>query len=101
MLRVFSTFLSYVVHKLDLPPLIPPMYWGEIENLVPSPIHRGGLGWGKTSVQISICKLFQTCMYTLAFLRGASALLRVSPNSQRLAWARGDLDTTADFTKIL
>ncbi|MGV0102406.1 DUF2281 domain-containing protein [Nostoc sp. DSM 114160] len=27
--------------NLDLPPLIPPIYWGEIRNLVPSPIHTG------------------------------------------------------------
>jgi hypothetical protein len=31
-------------------PLNPPDGLGGKKNLVPSPIHRGGLGWGKTYV---------------------------------------------------
>ncbi len=39
-----------------LPPLIPPIYWGETANLVPSPIYRGGLGWGTfVPHQLAIC----------------------------------------------
>ncbi|MFN6495550.1 MAG: hypothetical protein RMX65_000575, partial [Nostoc sp. DedQUE01] len=33
--------------------------------------------------------LFPTCVYIVAFLRGASAVLG-SPQVKRLAWARGD-----------
>ncbi|MBG1263888.1 hypothetical protein F8S20_34835 [Nostoc sp. BAE] len=39
-----------------LPPLIPPYKGGKQENPVPSPMHRGGLGWGK--------KIFDTLIMT-------------------------------------
>ncbi|MEH2409358.1 hypothetical protein [Nostoc sp.] len=34
---------------------------------------------------------FPTCVYTVAFLRGASAVLG-SPQVERLAWVRGNLN---------
>ncbi|AUB38798.1 hypothetical protein COO91_04773 [Nostoc flagelliforme CCNUN1] len=34
---------------------------GGNSDIVPSPMHRGGLGWGKTLVN----QLFQTCVYTV------------------------------------
>ncbi|MEH2453640.1 hypothetical protein [Nostoc sp.] len=37
-----------VYTQVKLSPSIPPIHRGEAGNPVPSPIHRGGLGWGKT-----------------------------------------------------
>jgi hypothetical protein len=38
----------FVILIILLPPLVPPWKEGKLrENLVPSPMHRGGLGWGK------------------------------------------------------
>ena len=48
--------------QVELPPLIPPFQGGKPENLVPSPMHRGGLGWGKTRIY----QLFPTSVYTVA-----------------------------------
>ncbi|MBG1258766.1 hypothetical protein F8S20_06175 [Nostoc sp. BAE] len=45
-----------VIDTWVLPPLIPPFQGGKQENLVPSPMHRGGLGWGNSI----------TCVYTVA-----------------------------------
>ena len=41
-----------VYTQVKLPPLVPPWKWGKPEKLVPSPIHRGGLGWGITVIKI-------------------------------------------------
>jgi|688.fasta_scaffold254362_1 hypothetical protein len=38
---------AIVYTQVKLPPLIPPYKGGIKEKLVPSPKHRGGLGWGK------------------------------------------------------
>ncbi len=56
--------------QVKLPPLIPPCKGGKQENLVPSPMHRGGLGWGKTDDKNQVSKLFQTCVYTVALKKG-------------------------------
>ncbi|WP_334887924.1 hypothetical protein [Nostoc sp.] len=40
---------------------------GEAAQRSGSPIHRGGLGWGKTDDKNQVSKLFQTCVYTVAF----------------------------------
>ncbi|MDF5739405.1 MULTISPECIES: hypothetical protein [unclassified Nostoc] len=68
---------GYGVYTSKITPLNPPDASGETGNLVPSrhmlqvgkaaqrsgsPIHRGGLGCGKTLVN----QLFQTCAYTVA-----------------------------------
>ncbi len=53
---------SYRVYTSPITPLNPPDILGGKRNLVPSPIYRGGLGWGKIQVR----KLFHTCVYTLS-----------------------------------
>jgi|GEM_PF-2274644 len=58
-----------VYTQVELPPLIPPFQGGKPENLVPSPMHRGGLGWGKTRIY----RLFPTSVYT-GGLRGGERL---------------------------
>jgi hypothetical protein len=40
----------------------PPMLWGETGKLVPSPKHRGGLGWGNLRNNDDSI----TCVYTVA-----------------------------------
>ena len=71
--RLFEKWLAVILIEL-LPPLIPrhllqvrepaqrsgsPYKGGKPENPVPSPIHRGGLGWGKKTFDTSIMT-FQT-----------------------------------------
>jgi hypothetical protein len=69
--------------QVELPPSIPPMHWAEAGNLVPSPMHWGGLGWRKTLVN----QLFQTCVYTVAFARGEAGNPIPSPMHQGgLGW---------------
>ncbi|RCJ37742.1 hypothetical protein A6769_12685 [Nostoc punctiforme NIES-2108] len=57
-----SPLQGYGVTQLELPPLIPPMFWGETGKSSSLPFSRGGLGWGK----IQIHQVFQTCVYTTA-----------------------------------
>ncbi len=39
---------TYNLRTYSLPPLVPPMYWGETGKSSPLPFLRGGLGRGKT-----------------------------------------------------
>ena len=65
-------YSDYGVHTSRITPLNPPIYWGEMRFPVPSPTHRGGLGWGKTDAKNQVSKLFQTCVYTVAINWGGS-----------------------------
>ena len=74
-----------VYTQVELPPLIPPCKGGKPENLVPSPLHRGGLGWGKTRIY----QLFPTSVYTVGGAGGAEGqksrkVLRWIHEAQRL-----------------
>jgi hypothetical protein len=52
-----------------LPPLIPPMDWGETRKSSSLPFPRGGLGWGNSRTGSDSI----TCVYTVALLkRGVS-----------------------------
>ncbi|GAA6614375.1 hypothetical protein NUACC26_001500 [Scytonema sp. NUACC26] len=42
-----------VYTQVDLPPLIPPMDWGETQFPVPSPIHREGKSGVKHKLKLS------------------------------------------------
>jgi hypothetical protein len=53
---------AIVYTQVKLPPLIPPYKGGIKEKLVPSPKHRGGLGWGNLR---NNCDSI-TCVYTVA-----------------------------------
>ena len=48
--------------QVKLPPLIPPMLWGETEKSSPLPLERGGLGWGNLRNNGDSI----TCVYTVA-----------------------------------
>jgi hypothetical protein len=43
---VSSLYKAIMYTQVKLPPLIPPMLWGETEKSSPLPFARGGLGWG-------------------------------------------------------
>ena len=60
-----------VYTEVELPPLIPPWKGGKKKSSS-LPFPRGGLGWGKSLVN----QLFQTCVYTVALVKGAFALLK-------------------------
>jgi hypothetical protein len=51
--RLFEKWYVVILIEL-LPPLIPPIYWGEIIKSSSLPFKRGGLGWGKKIFDTSI-----------------------------------------------
>jgi hypothetical protein len=55
---MFEKWLAVILIAF-LPPLIPPIYWGETGKSSSLPNKRGGLGWGKKHL-IPLRRTFQT-----------------------------------------
>jgi hypothetical protein len=66
---------AIVYTQVKLPPLIPRCFGGKPKKLVPSPKHRGGLGWGNLRNNGDSI----TCVYTVALSRGGNWIFIVSP----------------------